>query len=65
METDPASGMVTNIRIDIHVPASFPEKYRDALVRAAGQCTVKKHLEHPPSFSISTQMDPKPSAAAA
>jgi ribosomal protein S12 methylthiotransferase accessory factor len=59
-EADPATGMVSAIRIDIQVPAGFPEKYRDALVHAAGQCTVKKHLEHPPRFLVTTQVDPQP-----
>jgi len=53
-ETDPATGMVVRITLDIEVPADFPEKYRPALVRAADQCKVKKHLEHPPVFEVKT-----------
>jgi ribosomal protein S12 methylthiotransferase accessory factor len=56
-EADPATGMVTRIDIDIHVPPEFPAKYHDALVRAADQCTVKKHLEHPPAFAVRTLVD--------
>jgi ribosomal protein S12 methylthiotransferase accessory factor len=37
------------IRIEIHVPAGFPAKYHAALVRAAGQCSVKRVLDTPPS----------------
>ena len=37
------------IRIEIRVPAGFPEKYRAALVRAADQCSVRKVLLAPPS----------------
>src|SRR5689334_21566360 len=44
METDPATGMVTEIQLHIQVPVEFPEKYRAALVRAAEQCTVRRHL---------------------
>lgn len=54
MEPDPQTGMVAKVHLDIQVPASFPEKYREALVRAASQCAVKKHLEHPPSFEVRT-----------
>ena len=54
MSADPVSGLVTRIRLDIHVPPDFPEKYRPALIRAAEQCAVKKHLEHPPQFEIAT-----------
>ena len=53
-ERDPATGMVGTVTMDIEVPADFPEKYRESLVRAAEQCTVKKHLERPPSFQVQT-----------
>ncbi len=48
------TGMVDHITLDIEVPPDFPEKYRAALVRAADQCKVKKHLEHPPRFEVKT-----------
>jgi ribosomal protein S12 methylthiotransferase accessory factor len=54
LEVDRATGMVAKIGIDIQVPPGFPEKYHEALVRAANQCAVKKHLEHPPSFEVRT-----------
>lgn len=49
-------GMVEKIDLEIQVPPSFPEKYRDSLIRSAELCAVKKHLEHPPKFDISTQV---------
>jgi ribosomal protein S12 methylthiotransferase accessory factor len=54
MDVDPSTGMVVKIGLDIRVPADFPEKYKPALVRAAEQCKVKKHLEHPPVFVVKT-----------
>ena len=45
---DPATKLISQIELEIHVPESFPAQYHDALVRAAEQCTVKKHLEQPP-----------------
>jgi len=51
---DPRTGMVGQVGIDIEVPPGFPEKYHEALVRAASQCAVKKHLENPPSFEVRT-----------
>ena len=30
------------------------EKYKAAVIRSAEQCAVKKHLEHPPMFNITT-----------
>jgi putative redox protein len=54
MEADPRTGMIATISLDIQVPPEFPEKYYDALVRAASQCAVKKHLETPPTFDVKT-----------
>lgn len=54
--TNPASGMVETIDLEIQVPPGFPDKYYDALVRSASQCTVKKHLEHPPQFNVFTRV---------
>ena len=53
-ERDPQTGLIGTIRLNIEVPPSFPEKYYDALIRAADQCAVKKHLEHPPTFDVKT-----------
>ncbi len=60
---DPATGMVERVEMEILVPEDFPEKYRPALVRSAEQCAVKKHLEHPPRFEISTRNLASDSAA--
>ena len=48
------SGMVEKIDLEIQVPPSFPEKYYEALIRSAQLCAVKKHLENPPEFEVST-----------
>jgi putative redox protein len=54
MEYDPAGKMVQKVRIEIQLPPEFPSKYHSAVIRAAGACFVKKHLENPPSFEIVT-----------
>lgn len=51
-DKDPDSHLVERITFEIHLPADFPAKYRQAVVRAAGQCTVKRHLTHPPALEI-------------
>jgi ribosomal protein S12 methylthiotransferase accessory factor len=55
VHADPANGMVEKIDLEILVPPTFPEKYRDSLVRSAELCAVKKHLEKPPEFNIVTR----------
>jgi putative redox protein len=47
-----ASGRVERVHLAVELPPEFPERYRAAVLRAADQCTVKKHLEHPPSIGI-------------
>lgn len=50
------SGLVERIELDVQLPADFPAKYRDAVVRAADQCAVKKHLERPPVITVTTSV---------
>jgi len=52
MEWDAQSHRIGRVNIEIVLPASFPEKYRAAVVQAAQSCTVKKHLLQPPAFHI-------------
>lgn len=54
MHSNPVTGMVAQIDLEIEVPDDFPEKYRDSLVRSAELCAVKKHFETPPDFNINT-----------
>ena len=56
MHTDPQTGMVGKIDLEIQVPPTFPEKYLPSLVRSAELCAVKKHLENPPAFDVYTQV---------
>jgi putative redox protein len=54
MQTDPATHLVSDIQLTIELPAGFPEKYTEAVVRSAEQCAVKKHLEHPPVIHVTS-----------
>jgi putative redox protein len=56
IDRSPATGMVETIELEIQVPPEFPQKYYDAVIRAADQCLVKKHLEHPPQFKVFTKV---------
>jgi len=51
---DPATRMISKISLDIKLPRDFPEKYRDAVIRAADQCAVKKHLVEAPEINVVT-----------
>ena len=53
-ERDAGTKRVARVRIHITLPPAFPERYREALLRAVDQCTVKRHLEQPPRFEVIT-----------
>ncbi len=53
-EKNQETGLIEKVGIDIKLPPEFPEQYREAVIRAAGACAVKKHLDHPPEFIIRT-----------
>ncbi|MGE5602183.1 MAG: OsmC family protein [Nitrososphaerales archaeon] len=56
MESDPVTRMISKIELEIQLPPSFPEKYKDAVIRSAEQCAVKKHIENPPQMVVTTKV---------
>ena len=40
------------MKVELTLPNGFPEKYKEAIIRAMDQCVVKKHIIDPPDFSI-------------
>lgn len=53
--SNPETGMVEKVALEIQVPPSFPKEYYSALVRSAELCKVKKTLEQPPPFEVVTK----------
>ena len=47
-----AEGVLVGVDLDIEVPPGFPEKYREALVRVADQCSVKRAIAAQPKFEV-------------
>ena len=54
MNFDPITRMIKRVTLNIQIPEDFPEKYKDAVIRAADQCAVKKHILKAPHFQINT-----------
>ncbi|NIM59731.1 MAG: osmotically inducible protein OsmC [Candidatus Aminicenantes bacterium] len=44
--------MVEKISIEIQLPPDFPEKYKNAVIKAVDSCSVKIHILNPPAFEI-------------
>jgi ribosomal protein S12 methylthiotransferase accessory factor len=51
---DPATRRIGRLVLEIHLPEDFPETHREAVIRAADLCAVKKHIQDPPAFEIRT-----------
>ena len=50
------TGLPTDIKLDIQLPADFPEKYKAAVLNAAELCKVKKTIANPPKFEVITSI---------
>ena len=55
-EKNEKTHLFEEIRIQIELPAGFPEKYKRAVVRAAELCTVKRSFVHPPNFTVTAEI---------
>ena len=40
------------VELDLELPPGFPERYRDAVLRAAEECKVKRAIEAQPRFVV-------------
>lgn len=55
-EYDNETGLPVNLKLDIKLPADFPEKYKAALISVAELCKVKKSMAAPPVFEVVTSV---------
>ncbi len=51
-KVNPETHLISDLTITIHLPASFPEKYKDAVINTANLCAVKRHLHNPPNMVV-------------
>lgn len=51
-EWDEAKHLTTKVQLALSLPKEFPEKYRQSLINAVNQCSVKKHLQNPPLIEV-------------
>ena len=54
---DPEVKRYTKMAIHLHLPDSFPEKHKKAIIRSMDLCTVKKHMLNPPEFEITADFE--------
>lgn len=54
-EFDEKNELCEKMNIDLSTPPEFPERYKKAIVRVMGLCSVKKQIMNPPEFVISAK----------
>jgi len=55
-ERNEAKHLTEAVHIHIDLPPDFPPKYKKAVIKTAGLCTVKRNILQPPSFTISADI---------
>lgn len=45
-------GALAGVDIEVQLPPEFPEKYRDAVIRVAQECSVKRAIAAQPAISV-------------
>lgn len=58
IEWDRERNRLARVSIDVTAPIGFPEKYLEALRRAADQCKVKRVMLDPPEFEVTAHLSP-------
>ena len=54
-DRDESSHLVKKVLMKMRLPKNFPPQYKDAVLKATGLCTVKRHLHDPPAFEITAE----------
>ena len=55
-QVDPSIKMIRKIKIEINLPADFPEKYKQAVIKSVNSCAVKAHMQNPPEFEVEAKI---------
>lgn len=54
-EQDPATHLLAKTSMKITLPKDFPPKYKDAVIKSAEQCLVKRTMDNPPKLEITAE----------
>ncbi len=56
IKRNPETKMIERISLEIQLPQEFPEKYKNAVIKAVNGCTVKEHILDPPAFVVEAKI---------
>ena len=54
VEKNDDKGLWDQLTFELTLPTHFPEKYRNAIIKAMDACTVKKHIVNPLHFTTNS-----------
>ena len=49
--------LIDKIDLEIQLPDDFPEKYKEAVIKSANLCAVKRHLQDAPEINTYTKTE--------
>jgi len=55
-----STGALESVEFELRLPPDFPANYQEALLRVIDQCSVKRVLQSPPSFTSRVSQNPAP-----
>jgi len=55
-ERNPETKRIEKMVIEIQLPQEFPEKYKQAVIRAVDSCSVKEHIIKAPAFELKAKI---------
>lgn len=47
--------LIDRITLEVELPEDFPEKYKEAVIKSANLCAVKRHLQESPELEVETK----------
>jgi ribosomal protein S12 methylthiotransferase accessory factor len=55
MNFNSSTRLIDKIELEIQLPEDFPDKYKEAVIKSANLCAVKRHMQEPPAFDVYTK----------
>ncbi len=53
---NPGTKMIERISLEIQLPQEFPEKYKNAVIKAVNSCSVKEYILNSPAFEVEAKI---------
>lgn len=53
---NPETKMIERISLEIQLPQEFPEKYKNAVIKAVNSCSVTEHILNSPAFEVEAKI---------